>query len=89
MYKLNDSIEKDGVVGRIIAIEKISTLHVLVRVNDHTWKVEKWYSRMCQPYMNFLWTIETVFRIPERRYIKTPKLHAKDADEYPYVLRLK
>jgi hypothetical protein len=89
MFKLNDSVQMDGTIGRIIAIGRTSTLHVLVRVNDHTWKVEKWYSLMCQPYMSYMWTIENAFRIPERRYVKTPKLNAREADEYPYVLRLR
>ena len=84
MYNLNDSVEKDGVFGRIIAIENSNTFHVLIRTNENTWKVEKWYS--IRPYVGYLWTIPEAFRAKGIRYLPSPKLSGMNDG---HVLRLK
>lgn len=86
MYIINDSVEKDGVVGRIIAIQNSNTFHVLIRVGENTWKVEKWYS--FKPYVGYLWTIQEAFRAKGIRYLPSPKIHPMK-EAYPYVIRLK
>lgn len=84
MYKLNDSVELDGVVGRIIAIENSSTYHVLIRIGANTWKVEKWY--MFRPYVGYLWTIPEAFRAKGISYQPSPKIVPMDDS---HVLRFK
>lgn len=90
MFKLNDPVQMNGIIGRVFAIDKLNTLHVLVRVNEYTWKVEKWYSMMCQPYMNYMWTVQSAFKTQHHtRFVKTPEFQSMKNDNYPYVLRLK
>ena len=88
MYNINSAIEKDGVIGRIFAIENSNTFHVLIRVGEHTWKVEKWYSMMCKSYVGYIWSMEEAFRNKGIRYMPSPKI-VPMKEPYPYVIRLK
>lgn len=88
MYQLNDPIQSEGKVGRVYSYGKNGSLNVLVRVNENTWKLEKWYELMCRPYIGYLWTFQNVFgnKIKVKNY--TPKLVPMDIDDDPYVIRL-
>jgi hypothetical protein len=86
MYKINDAVEYDGVVGRIIAIQNSNTFHVLIRVGENTWKVEKWHS--FRQYDGYLWTIQEAFRARGIRYMPSPIIGPMK-EPYPYVIRLK
>jgi len=88
MYQLNDSVQCEGFIGRVFKVGNNGTIHVLIRINENTWKVEKWYTIACRPYMGYMWTIQNAFNI--RRNVKnpTPELIPMDIDDYPYVIRL-
>lgn len=76
MYQNNDIVENSyGILGRVIHHDRYShVVHVLVRVNTFTWKIEKWDPYFCNKKMAFLWPIETPFAIRYQRRHRTPEL---------------
>lgn len=88
MYQINDAIQFEGKVGRVYSYGKNGTLHVLVRVNENTWKVEQWYELMCQYYVGYMWTYQNVFGTKRKIRNYTPELKSMDVEEYPYVIHL-
>lgn len=75
MYKCNDIVECDGRYGRVVYFDPTTyTVHVLIKLNEYTWKLEKVQPYMCNPAQVFLWTIESAFRTWYRRNNKTPEL---------------
>ena len=88
MYQLNDPIQFEEKVGRVFSYGKNGTVNVLIRVNENTWKVEKWYLLMCRPYVGYLWTLQNVFGNKIKLKTFTPELVAMDIDNDPYVIHL-
>jgi hypothetical protein len=88
MYQLNDPIQFEEKVGRVFSYGKNGTVNVLVRVNENTWKVEKWYLLMCRPYVGYLWTLQNVFGTKRKMLVNTPELVPMDIDNDLYVINL-
>jgi hypothetical protein len=73
----NNSIVRnyEGIVGRVFYHDTYShVVHVLVRVNTFTWKVEKWDAFDCYDAPVYLWPIETPFCIRYQKIHRTPDL---------------
>lgn len=82
MYKANDIVEYEGNLGRVFSYDKIThSVHVLFRVNDHTWKVEKCDEFFCKHVQTYMWGIEYAFRIRYQKANRTPVLKPVNADE--------
>lgn len=88
MYQINDPVQYEGKVGRVYSYGNNASVNVLVRVNENTWKLENWYSLMCQPYVGYLWTYQNVFGNKMKLKNYTPELTSMDIDNDPYVIRL-
>lgn len=81
MYKLNDIVEYDGVLGRVFSYDKIThSVHVLFRVNDHTWKVEKCDEFFCKHIQKYMWSVDTAFCIKYQKMHRTPQLGPDEGD---------
>lgn len=76
MIANNSIVQNDfGVMGRVIYHDKYShVIHVIVRVNTFTWKIEKWDPYHCNQIQTYLWPIETPFRIRYQKIQRTPDL---------------
>ena len=86
MYKFNDPIQCEGRVGRVFSLGERRTIHVLVRVNEHTWRVETWYTMGCEPYHGFLWTFQNAFRT--QLSVRTPSLAPMEIEDDIHVIHL-
>jgi hypothetical protein len=65
----------DGIVGRVIHYDRYShVIHVIVRTNTFTWKVEKWDPYKCYEFQTYLWPMETPFCIRYQKIHRTPEL---------------
>ncbi len=81
MYKLNDIVEYEGVLGRVFSYDKIThSVYVLFRLNDHTWKVEKCDEFFCKHVQKYMWGVETALCIKYQRLQRTPNLVPLNSD---------
>ena len=77
MYRPNEIVEYEGQHGRVIYHDLLThTIHVLFRVNNNTWKVEKCDPFQCKPAQVFLWTIESAVCSRYLRRQRTPELQS-------------
>jgi hypothetical protein len=82
MYKANDIVEYEGKLGRVFGYDNIThSVHVLFRVNDHTWKVEKCDEFFCKRVQTYIWGIEYALRIKYQKATRTPNLAPMVADD--------
>jgi hypothetical protein len=85
MFKANEIIHYDGKVGRVLYHDPIfSNVYVLCRVNENTWKQEKWYSISCQKYSGILWDMHIPFCIKYTHWHN--RMEIDDDEPYEYVM---
>ncbi len=85
----NQSVTNYSSVGRVMYHDVVThTVHVLVKTNENTWKVEKWDQYFCYPHDEYVWPIETPFVIKYHRLQRTPVLQPMDVDDDVNVLKL-
>jgi len=89
MFKNNQAVTDNTYVGRVMYHDVVThTVHVLVKINEHTWKIEKWDQFFCYPYDQYVWPIDTPFVIKYHRLQRTPILQPMDIEDDVNVLRL-
>jgi hypothetical protein len=89
MYLPNQIVEYKGQPGRVLYVDPIQQyIHVLIRTNQNTWKIEKCDSLFCKPIHAFLWTIESAFCIRRQRTTQTPHLAPLEIQEIDHVMEL-
>ena len=79
----NNSIVKgiDGIIGRVIYYDRYShVVHVLVRLNTFSWKIEKWDPYCCNEIQTYLWPINTAFACRYYQPYKSPDLRPIDME---------
>lgn len=75
MFLVNQIVECDGNYGRVMAHDVVThTVHVLLRLNNNTWRIKKIDDLHCYPAQVFLWTIENAFGIRRPRVNRTPQI---------------
>lgn len=81
MYQINDAVQCNNKIGRIFSFGDRGNIHVLVRINNFTWKLETWFGLSCRYYEGFLWTFYDVF--------KSKPIHKKidEIVKYQYVIK--
>lgn len=79
MYSPNQIVEVDGMIGRVI-YHNITTqhVHVMFRMNNNTWKIQKCDVFFCKPAQVFLWTIHSAFSSRYPNQLRTPQFHPTD-----------
>ena len=82
MYKCNQIVEVEGVYGRVIYHDPVTHIvHVLLRTNFNTWKIQKCDDLHCKPVQVFLWTIESAFCTKYSHRTRTPQFEAMRVDQ--------
>jgi hypothetical protein len=82
MFKISDIVEFNGKYGRVMYYDPITyTVHVLFKISNNTWKVEKCDYLFCKPAQVFLWSIESAFCTKPQRKQQTPELVPLNADD--------
>lgn len=82
MYLLKQIVEYQGRYGRVLYHDTIThNVHVLFRVNDNTWKLEKCDDLFCKPAQIFLWSVESAFCIKYSQKTRTPQFEAMRVDD--------
>ena len=82
MFKNNTIVKNsEDIIGRVIYHDTYShVVHVIVRVNTFTWKIEKWDPFHCYPCLTYLWPLETPFCIRYQKMHRTPDLRPIDME---------
>lgn len=89
MYQPNQIVEYYGRYGRVMFHDRTKhNVHVLFRVNDNTWKVEKCNDFFCKPAQVFLWTIESAFHTRYFRNTRTPQFRPARVVVEDFVMEL-
>ena len=79
----NNSIVQNynGVIGRVVYKDNYTyMLHVLVRLDTFSWKIEKWDIYSCNEIQGYLWTINTAFACRYYEPYKSPDLRPMDME---------
>jgi hypothetical protein len=89
MYQSNQIVEYYGRYGRVMYYDRLKhNVHVLFRVNDTTWKIEKCDEIFCRPAQVFLWTIESAFHTKYFRKTRTPQFRPVRVVDDDYIMEL-
>lgn len=76
MYIPNQIVEVEGTYGRVMYHDlRTQYVHVMFRMNNNTWKIQKCDSLFCKPAQVFLWTIHSAFSSRYPRQLRTPQFH--------------
>ena len=87
MYQNNQIVEYEGRYGRVIFNDPITrNVHVMFRLNNNTWKIEKCGQIYCKPAELFLWTIQSAFCT--KHLLKTPQIGGIDMEIDDYFIKL-
>lgn len=88
MFLANQIVEYCGNYGRVIYHDPVTyNVHVLLRINPNTWKIEKCDQLFCKPVEMFLWSVDNVFRIKYLPKTRTPQLKPVRVEE-DYVMKI-
>lgn len=88
MYSPSQIVEYSGRYGRVMYHDtKKHILHVMFRVNENTWKIEKYDELYCKPAQVFLWTIENAFKTKYLRRTRTPQFEPVRVS-HDYIMEL-
>lgn len=89
MYQPNQIVEFNGRYGRVMFHDPITyNVHVMFRVNDNTWKIEKCDQFFCKPAQVFLWSIERAFSTKYLRKTRTPQLKPVRVTDEDYIMEI-
>lgn len=82
MYSHGQLVELFGRYGRVIYHDtRTHLVHILFKINDYTWKIEKHDESFCTIGEAFLWTIETAFKTKFINRTRTPQFGAVRVSE--------
>lgn len=88
MYSYSQIVEYNGRFGRVIYHDSRTHLvHVMFRINNNTWKIERYDELHCKPAQVFLWTIENAFNTKYLRKTRTPQFEPIRVS-YDYIMEL-
>lgn len=88
MYSNGQTVEYSGRYGRVMYHDsKTHIVHVLFKMNNNTWKIEKHDETMCKPAYVFLWTIENAFNTKYLRRTRTPRFEPMRVPD-DYIMKL-
>jgi hypothetical protein len=77
MYIPNQIVDVDGMVGRVIYHDPMTQhVHVMFRLNNNTWKIQKCDVFFCKPAQVFLWTIHSAFSSRYPKQMRTPQFRS-------------
>lgn len=84
MYSRGQIIECYGKYGRVMYHDtRTHFVHILFKINEYTWKIEKHDELFCRPGHVFLWTIETAFKTKFISGTRTPQFRpVRVSDDY-------
>lgn len=76
MFANNCIVKNDyDILGRVIYFDRYShVVHVIVRLNTFSWKIEKWDPYSCKEVQAYLWPIETPFACRCYQSYRSPDL---------------
>lgn len=86
MLDNNSIVQNDyGVLGRVVYNDNIKReVHVIVRLDTFSWKIEKWDPYRCKNVETYLWPMSTPFCNRYQKIHRTPDLRpmAMEIDEF-------
>ena len=82
MFENNCIVQNNqGIIGRVVYYDRLThTLHVMVRLNTFSWKIEKWDPYSCNKKQTFLWSINIPFACRYIEQHRSPDLRPIDME---------
>lgn len=82
MFENNSIVQNDyGVIGRVVYHDRLTyKIHVMVRLDTFSWKIEKWDYYQCNEIQTYLWTINTPFACRYYQPYRSPDLRPIDME---------
>ncbi len=88
MFQRSDIVEYNGRYGRVMYYDPVThNVHVMFKIKNNTWRIEKCDVFFCKHAQVFLWTIESVFGVKHMK-LKTPLLVPMEIDDDIHVLKV-